>query len=140
MIGFTLYCESSGMRGHSRPVMTSRKWTDIALHHLTSPGSKCRVNHNCWPCPEAGLLTSPPSLRRLPGDDADHEFANQWRESRAMCCQGVTAAGTVQDSHLIPFSSLAPKEQETSTHSICHCKDTTKSLHDKNKTNILSQQ
>ena len=31
------------------PVKTSRKWADYALHHLTSPGSKCRVNHDKWP-------------------------------------------------------------------------------------------
>ena len=60
---------------------------------------------------EAGLLTSPPSRRRLPGDDADHEFATSGTMPRDVS-RGVTAAGTVQEFHLIPFSSLAPRGRE----------------------------
>ena len=52
---------------------------------------------------KAGLLTSPPSLLRLPGDDADFgTFATSGMMQRDVL-RGVTAAGTVQDSHLIPF-------------------------------------
>jgi len=51
---------------------------------------------------EAGLLTPPPSRGAFPVM-MQTEVCNQWHDAPQCDTEGVTAAGTVQDSHLIPF-------------------------------------
>ena len=78
------------------------------LHHLTSPGSKCHVNHEL-----AVRIGRSSDFSHIDYGAFPVMMQTVGRLQPVACeprdvSRGVTAAGTVQDSHLIPFSSLAP--------------------------------